>query len=118
MDIIYIRSLAIDTVVGIYDWERKIRQKIIFDIEMACDIKKAALSDDIKDTVNYKAVCKRLIGFVEESQFQLVETLIESSADIILKEFDVCWVKITLNKVGALSGAQDVGIIIERGSRS
>ena len=118
MDIIYISALSIETVVGIYDWERKIRQKVIFDIEMACDIRQAAASDDINDTINYKAVSKRLISFVSESEFQLVETLIEECAKIILTEFNVPWVKIRLNKIGALRGAQDVGIVIERGVKS
>ena len=115
MDTIFISDLRIDTVVGIYDWERKIRQTIILDIEMAVDISAAAASDDIKDTLNYKAVCKRLIEFVQASEYQLVETLIEECARLIREEFKVPWVRIKLNKTGALRGARDVGIIIERG---
>jgi len=115
MDIIFIHDLRIDTVVGIYDWERKIRQTIALDIEMKTDIRKASASDDIKDTLNYKAVAKRLIEFVQASEFQLVETLAEACARIIQQEFGVSWLRLTLNKTGAVRGARDVGVIIERG---
>ena len=116
MDTIFINDLRIDTVVGIYDWERKIRQTIILDIEMATDISAAAKSDDIKDTLNYKAIAKRLIEFVKASEFQLVETLVEECARIIREEFGSPWVRIKLNKTGAVRGARDVGVIIERGN--
>ena len=116
MDIIFIRDLRIDTVVGIYDWERRIRQTISLDIDMAADIAKAAKTDSIDDTINYKAVAKRLIQFVQGSEYQLVETLAEECARIIREEFGVSWVKLSLNKTGALRGARDVGITIERGN--
>ena len=117
MDIIFLQALEIETVIGIYDWERQIKQKVVVDIEMAADIRKAAASDHIDDTLNYKAVAKRIISFVEESSFQLVETLTERIAEIILSEFEVPWVKVTLNKIGAIRGARGVGIVIERGTR-
>lgn len=117
MDIVYIRDLRIDTTIGIFDWERRIRQTLIFDLEMGTDIRKAAESDSIEDTLNYKAVAKRLQTFVSESEFLLVETLIERCADIIREEFRVKWLKISVNKKGAVRGATDVGVIIERGSR-
>lgn len=117
MDIIYLNDLRIDTVIGIYDWERRITQTVSFDLEMATDIRKAASSDSIEDTLDYKAVAKRLIGFVSESKFQLVETLAEQVASIILNEFHVPWVRVRLNKKGAVRYAGDVGIIIERGVR-
>ena len=117
MDIVYLRDLRIDTVIGIFDWERRTTQTIILDLEMSVDIAKAAASDDIKDTLNYKAVAKRLIEFVSNSDFQLVETLAERCAQIIREEFDVRWVKLTLNKKGAVRGADDVGVMIERGER-
>ncbi len=116
MDIIYLKDLKIDTVIGIYDWERQVRQTISFDLEMATDIRKAAASDDIADTLDYKAVAKRLQEFVYESSFQLVETLAERVAEIIIKEFHVPWVRVTLNKKGAVRYARDVGVIIERGT--
>jgi len=116
MDTIFINDLRIDTVVGIYDWERKIRQTVILDIEMATDIRAAAKTDDIQDTLNYKAIAKRLIEFVQASEFQLVETLVEECARIIREEFAVPWVRIKLNKTGAVRGARDVGVIIERGN--
>lgn len=117
MDIVFIRELSIDTTIGIYDWERRIRQTIILDLEMGTDITKAAATDAIEDTLNYKAVAKRLIQFVGDSQFQLVETLAEECARIVREEFDVPWVRLTLNKKGAVRGAEGVGIQIERGSR-
>ncbi len=117
MDIIYLSDLRIDTVIGIFDWERRIKQTVVFDLEMGADIRKAAASDHIDDTLNYKAVAKRIISFVEESEFQLVETLAEKVAAIILDEFDVPWVRVKLNKQGAVRGARDVGVIIERGKQ-
>ena len=117
MDIIYIQDLRIETVIGIYDWERKVKQTVVLDIEMAGDCRKAAQKDDVEDTLNYKSVAKRLIEFVGSSEYQLVETLAERSAAIILEEFQVPWVKLRVNKQGALRGARDVGVIIERGQR-
>lgn len=117
MDIIYLNDLRIDTVIGVYDWERQMRQTIIFDIEMATDIKKAANSDDIEDTLDYKSVAKRLFSYVGDSEFELVETLAESVAEIILAEFNTPWVRLRLNKKGAVQGVRDVGVIIERGER-
>ncbi len=117
MDIVFIRDLQIETVIGIYDWERKVRQIISLDIDMASDIKKAADSDNIDDTLSYKTVAKRLIGFVEQSEFELVEALAEKICEIILGEFNVPWVRLTLNKPGAVRGSKSVGVIIERGQK-
>ncbi len=118
MDTVYLRDLRIDTVIGIYDWERRTRQTIILDLEMGADVARAAATERIEDALNYKAVAKRLIQFVGDSEFQLVETLAERCAEIILEEFDVPWVRLSLNKKGAVRGATDVGVIIERGERS
>ena len=115
MDIVFIRDLQIETVIGIYDWERKVRQIVSLDIDMASDIKKAADSDNIDDTLSYKTVAKRLIGFVEQSEFELVEALAEKICEIILGEFNVPWVRLTLNKPGAVRGSKSVGVMIERG---
>lgn len=117
MDIIFLTDLRIDTVIGIFDWERRIKQTVIFDLEMGADIRKAAATDSIADTLDYKAVAKRVIQFVEASEFQLVETLAEKVAQLILDEFTVPWVRVKLNKTGAIRGARDVGILIERGQR-
>jgi dihydroneopterin aldolase len=114
MDIVYIRDLRIETVIGVYDWERKIRQTISLDLEMGSDNRKAARSDHIDDAIDYKAVAKRMIQFVGDSQFQLVETLAERCAEIILAEFNVPWVRLRLSKPGAVTGSQDVGVVIER----
>lgn len=116
MDIIFLGGLKIDTIIGIYDWERKKKQTVILDIEMAHDIKKAAQTDDIEDTLDYKAISDRVIEFVEKSDFFLVEKLAEEINRTIREEFNVPWVKLTLNKRGAVSGC-DVGIVIERGER-
>ena len=118
MDIIFLGGLEIKTIIGIYDWERETKQTVVLDIQMAHDIKQASKSDDIVDTLDYKAVSKRIISFVESSKFFLVERLIEEISTIIRSEFNVPWVKITLNKKGAIRGASDVGIIIERGQKS
>lgn len=117
MDKIFLTGLSIECVVGIWDWERQMKQRVVLDIEMATDIRKAAASDHIDDTIDYKKVSKRLQTFVGESQFQLVETLTERIAEVLVKEFGAPWVKVKLNKQGALRGAKDVGILIER-SRS
>ena len=118
MDIIYIHDLRIETVIGIFDWERKIKQTVVLDIELAGDCRKAAENDAVEDTLNYKSVAKRLIEFVGSSEYQLVETLAERSAEIIMEEFQVPWIKLRVNKKGALRSARDVGVIIERGQRS
>ena len=117
MDIIYLRDLRIDTIIGIYDWERRMKQTIIIDLEMGTDIRKAANSDNIDDTLNYKAVAKRLMSYVGDSEFELVEALAEKIAEIIMDEFNVPWLKLSLNKKGAVRGVRDVGVIIERGTK-
>ncbi len=117
MDIVYIRDLQIETIIGIYDWEREVRQTISLDLEMCADIRQAAATDDILHTLNYKAVAKRVIAFVEDSQCLLVERLAGEIATIVLNEFDVPWLKLRLSKPGALRGSKDVGIIIERGEK-
>ena len=117
MDIVYIRDLRIETIIGIFDWERRCRQTISLDIEMGFDIRKAAESDDIAHALDYKSVSKRLIDFVSAADFQLVERLTEEIAKLIMTEFNVPWVRIVLNKKGAVRGSRDVGIIIERGSK-
>ena len=117
MDTVFIEDLRIETVIGIYDWERKIRQVVAIDLEMAFDNRKPASSDRIEDTLNYKAVSKRLIVFVENSTFQLVETLAERCAEIVMAEFQVPWLRLKLSKPGAVRGSKAVGVVIERGRR-
>ncbi len=117
MDIVFLRDLRIETVIGVYDWEREVKQTVVLDVEMSADIAKAAASDHIDDALDYKSVAKRLIEFVEQSEFQLVETLAEHCAQIVRQEFGVAWARLTLNKIGAVSNARDVGVIIERGTR-
>ena len=117
MDTVFINDLRIETIIGIYDWERKVKQTISLDLEMGTDIRKSAETDAIEDTLNYKAVAKRLIAFVGDSEYQLVETLAEKIAEIVLSEFNVTWLKLTVHKPGAVRGSRDVGVIIERGNR-
>jgi 7,8-dihydroneopterin aldolase/epimerase/oxygenase len=114
MDKVFIEGLEIETLIGIYDWERRIRQPLVFDLEMAFDNRKPAATDDIADTLNYKDVSKRLIDFVSQSEYQLVETLAERCADIVLREFGVAHVRLKLSKPGAVRGAKAVGVVIER----
>ena len=115
MDKIFLSEIKIETTVGIWEWEKRIKQTVIIDIEMSADIKKAAATDDINDTLNYKAVAKSVRKLVEESQFQLVETMAEKISELILTEHDVDWIKVKVNKPGAIRGSKGVGIIIERG---
>ena len=117
MDHVFIEGLEIEALIGIYDWERRIRQTLVFDIEMAFDNRAPAATDDIALTLNYKDVSKRLIDYVGQSGFGLVETLAERCAEIILSEFNVSQVRLKLSKPGAVRGARAVGVIIER-SRS
>lgn len=114
MDIIFLKDLRVETVIGIFDWERRIRQTVGVDLEMAADIRKAAATDAIEDTLDYKAVAKRLIDFIQNAEYGLVETLAEEVARVVVTEFDVSRVKVTLHKPGAIRGAKDVGVIIER----
>lgn len=115
MDIVYIHDLRVDTVIGIYDWERQIRQQVSLDLEMARDNRIAAATDSIEQALNYKAVGKRLVAFIEAAEFQLVETLAERSAEIVMNEFEVPWLRLRLGKPGALRGSREVGVLIERG---
>jgi len=114
MDKIFLSALSVECIVGIWEWERRVKQTVIIDVEMAADIRRAAATDRIEDTVDYKKVAKTLIGFVGDSRFQLVETLTERIAELIVTRFGVSWVKVRLNKQGAIRGARDVGIEIER----
>lgn len=115
MDVVYIRDLRIDTVIGIFDWEREVRQTVSLDLEMGADIRRAAETDDIQYALNYKAVAKRVIAFIEAADFLLVERMAEEVAAIVMGEFGVPWLRLRVSKPGALRGAEDVGIVIERG---
>ena len=114
MDKVFIEGLEIEALIGIYDWERRIRQTLRLDLEMAFDNRRPAASDDIADTLDYKAVSKRLVEYVRQSGFGLVETLAERCAAIVIEEFGVSWVRLKLSKPGAVRGARAVGVIIER----
>jgi dihydroneopterin aldolase len=114
MDKIFIHALKTETIVGIFDWERQVKQTVVMDIELSADIAKAALSDSIDDTLNYKGVAKRVLAFVDESSFHLVETLAEHVAMLVLEEFGVSWVSIALSKPGAIRNSRDVGVMLER----
>jgi dihydroneopterin aldolase len=113
-DTIFLTDLRIETIVGIWDWERKIRQTVSIDLELGADIRRAAETDDIEDTLNYKKVAKRVQQFVSESEFQLVETMAEKIAAIVLDEFEIPWIQVRVNKPGAIRGARDVGVRIRR----
>ena len=114
MDKVFIEGLEIDALIGIYDWERRIRQTLVFDLEMGFDNRRPAATDNIEHTLNYKAVSNRLQEYVRASDFGLVETLAERCAEIVLQEFDVQWLRLKLSKPGAVRGARSVGVIIER----
>jgi len=117
MDIVFLRGLRIETTIGIYDWEKQIKQPVVLDLEMGANVAQAAATDRIEDALDYKQVAKRLKSFVAESRFELVETLAERCAALLRQEFAIPWVRLRVNKMGAVSDATDVGVIIERGER-
>lgn len=113
-DTIFLHDLRVDAVIGIWEWERRIRQAVCIDLEMGADVARAAATDHIDDTLNYKLVAKRVRQFVADSDFRLVETLAEKIAEIVLAEFDIPWVDVRVSKPGAIRGARDVGVHIRR----
>lgn len=113
-DIIFLHELEVETTIGIWDWERRIRQIVRIDLEMGADIRSAAKKDDIDATLNYKAVARRVEQFAGESEFQLVETLAERIAELVLDEFDTPWIQVRVSKPRAIRGANDVGVLIHR----
>ena len=117
MDIIFLHGLKVDCVVGIWEWERRITQQLIFDLDIGFDTTTAAASGEISDTLSYRDVAKRVIAYATETQANLVETLAEGVAEILLKEFGSHWCRVQVNKRGAVTGAGDVGVVIERGIR-
>ena len=114
MDKIFIRALKAETIIGIFDWERQVKQTVLIDVELSADINKAALTDSIDDTLNYKRLAKRVLSFVAASDFHLVETLAEHIAMLILEEFGVEWVSVVLSKPGAVRSSRDVGVALQR----
>jgi dihydroneopterin aldolase len=117
MDIVYIRELRAATVIGVYAWERGVRQTVVLDLELAVDNRRAAASDRIGDALDYAAVSARLLAFIEGSEFQLIETLAERVAALVMEEFGVPWLRLRLAKPGAVPQAAGVGVLIERGER-
>ncbi|MDF1691305.1 MAG: dihydroneopterin aldolase [Zhongshania sp.] len=116
MDIVYIRELSVDTVIGIFDWERAHRQTVVMNLELGTDIRAAAATDDISKTLNYKAVTEAVFAFVRSSEFLLIETLAERCAALIMTEFEVPWLRLSIAKPGAMRQANEVGVVIERGT--
>ncbi len=117
MDIVYIRELRAATVIGVYDWERSVRQIVVLDLELAADNRRAAASDRVGDALDYAALSARVLAYIEESEFQLIETLAEQVAALVMAEFGVPWLRLRLAKPGAVAQARDVGVLIERGER-
>ncbi len=113
-DRIFLRGLEVECLIGFIDWERRIRQKVVIDFELPVDCRRAAISDSVADTLDYKRVAKRIIAYVGASQFQLIETLAHRVALLVLEEFGVEWVRLSINKPGAIRGSRDVGVAIER----
>ena len=115
-DLVFIRGLRAETVIGVYDWEREVRQVVVIDLEMTADVKQAAVTDSVESALDYNAVATRILGFCAEASFKLLETLAEHIAELVQREFNVARVKLVIGKPGALSSAENVGVIIERGS--
>ncbi|GHE20685.1 dihydroneopterin aldolase [Halomonas urumqiensis] len=117
MDLVLIESLGVDTVIGVYDWERTITQRLVLDLELATDIRPAAASDDIAQTLDYAAISQRIAGFATEHAFALVETFAERLATTLREEFGIAWLRLTVRKPGAVAAAAAVGVTIVRGTR-
>ena len=117
MDTIRIRGLKVETIVGVHDWERKLPRTVVIDLELATDVARAARSDALKDALDYNAVAQAVSAYVGASKFQLVETLAQHLAEKLQKDFAVAWLKLELHKPGAVAGAQDVSVSIERGKK-
>lgn len=113
-DRIFLRGLEVECLIGFIDWERHIRQKVVIDFELPVDCRRAAATDRVEDTLDYKRVAKRIIAYVGASEFQLVETLAHRVALLVLEEFGVEWIRLSINKPGAIRGSRDVGVSIER----
>jgi dihydroneopterin aldolase len=113
-DRIFLRGLTLECVIGFIDWERRVKQKVVIDLEMPVDCRHAARTDRVEDTLDYKRVAKRIIAFVEGSEFHLVETLADRMARLVLDEFGIAWVRIAISKPGAIRGSRDVGVEIVR----
>ena len=114
MDRIFLRGLEVEAVIGIWEWEQRIRQLVRIDLELATDVRSAAATDSIDDALDYKEIAKRVIAYVTDSRFKLVETLAENIARLIVVEFGVPWLQLSISKPGAIAGSRDVGILIER----
>ena len=117
MDIVFIKHLEVIATIGVYEWEKSLQQKLYFDLEMAFDNRPAALNDDINLALNYFSVSEAVNKFAQENQFELIETMAERVASLIMEQFSVPWIKLTLHKPGALPKAQSLGVQIERGTR-
>jgi 7,8-dihydroneopterin aldolase/epimerase/oxygenase len=117
MDTIRIKGLKVEAIVGVHDWERQLPRPVVIDLELAADVARAANSDALKDAVDYAAVAQAVSAFAGASKFQLIETLAERLASMLQKDFGVAWLKLEVHKPGAVAGAQDVSVSIERGKR-
>jgi 7,8-dihydroneopterin aldolase/epimerase/oxygenase len=113
-DRIFLRGLQVECIIGFIEWERRIKQTVVIDLELPVDCARAAQTDEVASTVDYKKVAKRVIAFVEASDFKLVESLAHKIAMTVLEEFDLAWVKLSVNKPGAIRGSRDVGVAIQR----
>ena len=113
-DRIFLRGLTAECIIGFIDWERRVKQTVVIDLELPVDCRRASISDDVADTVDYKRVAKRVLAYVEASEFKLVETLAHRLALLLLEEFGLEWVRISLNKPGAIRNSRDVGVVVER----
>ncbi|WP_340620965.1 bifunctional dihydroneopterin aldolase/7,8-dihydroneopterin epimerase [Xenorhabdus siamensis] len=114
MDIVFIEQLSVITTIGVYDWEQTIKQKLVFDIEIGWDNKRAASSDDVEHCLDYAKISEAVIQHVENQRFALVERVAEEVANILLEQFKAPWVRIKVSKPGAVVQAKSVGVMIER----
>jgi 7,8-dihydroneopterin aldolase/epimerase/oxygenase len=113
-DRIFLRGLTAECIIGFIDWERRVKQTVVVDLELPVDCRRASITDEVADTVDYKKVAKRVLAFIEASEFKLVETLAQRLALLLLEEFGLEWLRLSINKPGAIRNSRDVGVSIER----
>jgi dihydroneopterin aldolase len=117
MDKFFLRELTTEATIGVNDWERQVKQTVVIDVEVATDVRQAAAHDDIERTLNYRSVAKRILAFVDNSRYHLIETLAEELARVLISEFALSWLRLSVHKPGAIRGSRDVGVTIERSAR-
>jgi len=118
MDTIFISDFRLDILVGVYDWEKKVPQKVQFDLEIGLPGGKAAASDRLADTIDYAVIVSRIENSLAKNHFGLLEKLAEHIAELVMREFKSPWVKVSVTKLAPLKNVKRLGVTIERGTKT